>query len=171
MNGIWLLFLLGRLSMFTGWRDLVLGFTNRGKKEFVSADARLDDYKRDTRSYEMLSRDCGKTMDDVVTPSAGTPISPLARPHLRSPSPVATKEYPFSYSSESNDGRRTPDYFGHTVRYHTPARSFSSPRPPQSTSWDARETYAAAGAARHVSPHGSPENNDPYMNPLAMNQI
>lgn len=172
MNGIWLLVLLGRVSMLTAWRDLAFSF-GRNKKEFVSADARLDDYKRDTRSYEMLSRDCGKTMDDVVTPTAGTPISPLARTHIRSPSPVASKEYAFNYSnSDSNDGRRTPDYFGHTVRYNTPARSFSSPRPPQqqhSGGWDARETYAAPARTRNAS--RSPEPNDPYVNPLAMNQI
>ncbi len=54
MNGIWLLFLLGRWSMVQGWVDLVR--PNR-PREFVSVDARLDDLKKDTRSYEMLSRD------------------------------------------------------------------------------------------------------------------
>lgn len=162
MNGIWLLFLLGRFSMFTGWVDFFGKFVNREKKEFVSADARLDDMKRDTRSYEMLSRDSGKTLDDVVTPSVGTPISPLARAYMASPS--ASNDLPFHYNGDGKEGRRTPDYFGNTVRYHTPARSFSSPRPPQTVTWDSRETYA------QPERYGSPENRD-YVNPLGMNQI
>ncbi|KAK1769536.1 hypothetical protein QBC33DRAFT_576725 [Phialemonium atrogriseum] len=162
MNGIWLLFLLGRFSMFTGWADFFGKFVNREKKEFVSADARLDDMKRDTRSYEMLSRDSGKTLDDVVTPSVGTPISPLARAYMASP--PASNDLPFHYNGDGKEGRRTPDYFGNTVRYHTPARSFSSPRPPQTVTWDSRETYA------QPERYGSPENRD-YVNPLGMNQI
>ncbi|KAK4042428.1 hypothetical protein C8A01DRAFT_33500 [Parachaetomium inaequale] len=159
MNGIWLLILLGRWSMVTGWRDLFTSVPNRSQREFVSVDARLDDLKKDTRSYEMLSRDTGKTMDDSVTPSVVTPISPT---HARSPtgSPVN-----HDYMQMPNpDGRRTPDYFGNTARYHTPARSFSSPRPPQQTvTWDARETYA-----RPTSPY---TQQDRYVNPLGMNRI
>lgn len=148
MNGIWLLFLLGRWSMVTAWMDLAKNLGSSRKREFVSVDARLDDLKKDTRSYEMLSRDSGKTMDDVVTPSVVTPASPTA--------PRSPPAYP--------TGRRTPDYFGHTARYHTPARSFSSPRPPQgpgSASWDSRETYAR------------PTNYESYddINPLGMNRI
>ncbi|GAB1310080.1 Frizzled/smoothened-like sans CRD protein B [Madurella fahalii] len=156
MNGIWLAFFLGRWSMITGWRDLLISVPNRSKREFVSVDARLDDFKKDTRSYEMLSRDSGKTMDDSVTPSLVTPISPT---YARSPvgSPIHHDYIP------NNEGRRTPDYFGQTARYHTPARSFSSPRPPQTVTWDARETYA-----RGQSPY--PEE-DRYVNPLGMNRI
>jgi len=156
MNGLWLLFLLGRWSMVTGWRDLCTSVPNRNKREFVSVDARLDDLKKDTRSYEMLSRDTGKTMDESVTPSVVTPISPT---HARSPagSPVNNDYMP------NSDGRRTPDYFGNTARYHTPARSFSSPRPPQTVHWDARETYA-----RPTSPYSQ---QDRYVNPLGMNRI
>jgi len=153
MNGIWLALLLGRWSMVTGWRDLLVGFfSDRSKREFVSVDARLDDLKKETRSYEMLSRDSGKTMDESVTPSVVTPVSPTARLPMRSPSPNG--------DSGNNDGRRTPDYFGHTARYHAPVRSFSSPRPPQTVTWDARETYA-----RPV------QNQDDYVNPLGLNRI
>jgi hypothetical protein len=184
MNGIWLLLLLGRWTMVTGWRDLFTSSPNRNKREFVSVDARLDDLKKDTRSYEMLSRDTGKTMDDSVTPSVVTPISPT---HARSPvgSPIS-HDY---MNMANNDGRRTPDYFGNTARYHTPARSFSSPRPPQTVTWDARETYARATSPpphgqqqRTASPYGqqqqqrttSPygqQQQDRYVNPLGMNRI
>lgn len=157
MNGIWLTFFLGRWSMITGWRDLFISVPNRSKREFVSVDARLDDYKKDTRSYEMLSRDSGKTMDHSVTPSLVTPVSPT---HARSPVGSPTQH---DYTS-NNDGRRTPDYFGHTARYHTPARSFSSPRPPQTVTWDARETYARGQSPPYP-------DQDRYVNPLGMNRI
>ncbi len=146
MNGIWLLFLLGRWSMVTGWIDLAVSATRPNKREFVSVDARLDDLKKGTRSYEMLSRDSGKTMDDVVTPSVVSPISPFAKS-------------PASPSS----GRRTPDYFGQAAaRYHVPARSFSSPKPPQTASWSTRETYSRSSDL---------EKADDSMHPLGMNQI
>ncbi|GKT55380.1 G-protein coupled receptor [Colletotrichum tofieldiae] len=116
MNGIWLLFLLGRWAMVLGWVDLFSSCRGRNKKEFVSVDARYD-VKKDTRAYEMLSRDSSAVV---------TPISPVK-------SPVASP----------NSGRRTPDYFGQTARYQPPMRSFSSPRPPQTPpTWDARATYA-----------------------------
>jgi len=140
--------------MVTGWRDLIMGFSDRSKREFVSVDARLDDLKKDTRSYEMLSRDSGKTMDDSVTPSVVTPVSPTAKLPLRSPTSTNRD------SGTTNDGRRTPDYFGHTARYHAPVRSFSSPRPPQTVTWDARETYA-----------NPPSAQGNYVNPLGMNRI
>jgi hypothetical protein len=145
--------------MVTGWRDLLLGpYADRNKKEFVSVDARLDDLKKDTRSYEMLSRDdSGKTMDEAVTPSVVSPVSPMAKLPLRSPSSLKRDS---GRDSATNDGRRTPDYFGHTARYHTPVRSFSSPRPPQTVTWDARQTYARPG-----------QNPDEYVNPLALNRI
>ncbi|KAK4251247.1 hypothetical protein C7999DRAFT_37856 [Corynascus novoguineensis] len=162
MNGIWLLLLLGRWSMFTGWRDMLTSVPSRNQREFVSVDARLDDLKKDTRSYEMLSRDTGKTMDDSVTPSVVTPISPT---HARS-----TTGSPINHDyvqMPNTDGRRTPDYFGNTARYHAPARSFSSPRAPQTTvTWDARETYA-----RPTSPYTQQQQQDRYMNPLGMNRI
>ncbi|KAK4097519.1 hypothetical protein N658DRAFT_433790 [Parathielavia hyrcaniae] len=157
MNGIWCILLLGRWSMVTGWLDMCTSASNRNKREFVSVDARLDDLKKDTRSYEMLSRDTGKTMDDSVTPSAVTPISPT---HARLTGSPVNHEY---MHMPNSDGRRTPDYFGNTARYHTPARSFSSPRPPQTVHWDSTETHA-----RSPSPF-SQEGR--YVNPLGMNRI
>ncbi|KAK8088921.1 hypothetical protein PG997_003882 [Apiospora hydei] len=111
MNGIWLLFLLGRWSMVTGWLE-TFGMTGgtRAKKEFVSMDARVD-LKSDPRSYEMLSHDSGKDAEAGLTPisPAMSPMSPQNRRH-------------------------TPDYFGPgatSTRYQPHSRSFSSPRPPQ----------------------------------------
>lgn len=127
--------------MVTGWIDMFRKGPER--KEFVSVDARLDDLKKDPRSYEMLSRDTGKNMeDDVVTPPAVSPLASAMRSQPMSPS-----------------GRRTPDYFGQTARYHTPARSFSSPRPPQQVSWE-NQTYARGDG-----------NDYDHMNPLGMNRI
>ncbi|KAG5929011.1 hypothetical protein E4U42_007438 [Claviceps africana] len=105
LNGILLIFLLGRISMITAWYELLRSMLcrNNRQREFVSVDARYEDKKdpRHSRSYEMLSRGSSA----VVTPL------PLAR------SPTS--------------GQRTPDFFGRTARYHAPAKSFSSPRPPQ----------------------------------------
>lgn len=138
MNGIWLALFLGRWSMFTGWHELLFGsFSERNKKEFVSVDARLDDLKKDTL----------------------TPVSPMAKLPLRSPSSLPHD----SRRDSSNDGRRTPDYFGQTARYHAPVRSFSNPRPPQqhpTVTWDARQTYARPKQAE-----------DEYVNPLGLNRI
>ncbi|KAK3935988.1 hypothetical protein QBC46DRAFT_346039 [Diplogelasinospora grovesii] len=171
INGVWLLFLLGRWSMVTGWRDMIMTVPSRNKREFVSVDARLDDLKKDTRSYEMLSRDSGmKTMDDQsVTPSVVTPLSPTVKSSFRSPSVNRDYSFPASPASPTNheSGRRTPDYFGNTARYHAPARSFSSPRPPQTVTWDARETYARSKA----TPPYPEEDDTGYVNPLGMNRI
>jgi len=142
--------------MVTGWYELV---TRRGparaKREFVSVDARLDDLKKDTRSYEMLSRDTGKTMDDIVTPSAVSPVYPIGK------TPIVPS------------GRRTPDYFGQTARYHTPARSFSSPRPPQNVTWNAQDAYISRSPPPPTERYAGSPPNGQYedMNPLGMNRI
>lgn len=176
MNGFWLTLLLGRWSMVTGWVELLMNVPGRNKREFVSVDARLDDLKKDTRSYEMLSRDSGKTMDDVVTPSVVTPLSPVAaKSSMRSP--TASRDYTNYYNNliqQENrlggniDGRRTPDYFGQTARYHTPTRSFSTPRPPQTVTWDPTENHAAP--AERVDGEGE-HDSSAYVNPLAMNRF
>jgi hypothetical protein len=133
---------------------------NQGKREFVSVDARLDDLKNQTRSYEMLSRDSGKTMDDLVTPSTVSPLSPVAaKSSLRSPSRSTADHGAYKF-----DGRQTPDYFGSTARYHTPMRSFSSPKPPQTVTWDMNQF------TKPTQPHQDSEHDD-YMNPLGMNRI
>jgi len=107
-NGIWLLLLMGRLSMFTGWYDLIKGLV-RPNREFVSVDARV--FAKDARSYEVLAsggQDNRTKTPDVLL----TPISPAAR-----------------------HGRETPDYFGREARYQKPTTSFSSPRAPQGGAW------------------------------------
>ena len=189
--------------MVTGWRDLLMTVPHRNKREFVSVDARMDDLKKDTRSYEMLSRETsGKTMDDSVTPSAVTPISPTYNAYnaynMRSPiggnggggyrSPSLNRNAPGGTASPgprnnqhdtaTHSGRRTPDYFGSTARYHAPTRSFSSPRPPQSppptVTWDARDTYARASPLPEESPYGQGQGGGygQYgQQPLGMNRI
>lgn len=120
MNGVWLLFFLARSTMWRGWIDLIKSFRSKKRvnnNDFVSTDARYDT-KQDNRAYEMLSKDSSTVV---------TPIDAVKLPVI------------------SDEGRRTPDYFGQTARYHAPARSFSNPRPPRSSpapTWDATATYA-----------------------------
>lgn len=169
-NGIWLVILLGRWSMVTGWGELLhlTKTPDRAKREFISVDARVDDLKKDTRSYEMLSRDQdGKTVDDVVTPGTVSPTSPVnARSHngFESPFPQEPTSPPPSMSMPG--GRRTPDYFGNTARYHAPVRSFSSPRPPPS-----QVQWSEGGD--NESRRSPPPPRSPYddRNPLGMNRI
>lgn len=143
MNGIWLLLLLGRWSMVTGWLDLFGSYTGtRTKKEFVSVDARMD-IKQDPRSYEMLSRDSGKT-DTMLTPISST-MSPTSR-----------------------GGRQTPDYFGQTARYQPHQRSFSSPRPPQQLQWETTQEYQDSYPLPSMPAQSHEYEN---MNPLGMNRI
>ena len=98
------------------------------------------DIKNDPRSYEMLSKDSSA----VVTPLDT----------VRSP----------------QSGRKTPDYFGQTARYHAPTRSYSSPRPPpQVSSWDPKETFASANGYEGTSPSSPKGFAD--MNPLGMNRV
>ncbi|CAH0049593.1 unnamed protein product [Clonostachys solani] len=114
LNGVWLLFLLGRWSMMVGWYEL-LGLPKRAKNEFVSADARYED-RKEIRSYEMLSKDRSLEV---------TAMSPVT-----SPPPVGQ--------------RYTPDYFPETARYNynAPMQSFSNPRPPSRPPWDPSTSYA-----------------------------
>ncbi|KAF4992594.1 hypothetical protein FGRMN_7079 [Fusarium graminum] len=121
------------LVLFLGRWAMLQGWFDLVKKPFVREKKEFvsvdarADVKNHTRSYEMLSRDSS---------TAVTPISPVKFPE---------------------SGRRTPDYFGQTARYHTPARSFSSPRPPMTSANDPEELY----------PHPI---YDKEMNPLGMNR-
>jgi len=146
LNGVWLMLLLGRWSMFTGWAELFRHLFRGRKKEFVSVDARYD-MKKEQRSYEMLSRDSSAVV---------TPLSPA----VKSP-------------ASPSSGMRTPDYFGRTARYNPPPRSFSNPRPPQSpppgvappppmNGWDSSRMYTRSPP----QPNGFED-----MNPLGMNRI
>lgn len=101
--------------MFTGWYDMLMG-KMKPNNEFVSADVRAF---KDPSSYEMLSRDNGKTPEPFAA-QAITPLSPTQK-----------------------SGRETPDYFGREARYKSPARSFSGPKPPQgSQAWDPKASQA-----------------------------
>lgn len=200
MNGLWLLILLGRWSMVTGWIELVTRKPiGTGKREFVSVDALGGPYdlkmNTDPRSYEMLSRD----KDDVmVTPDTVRegPIYPPIRSYLASSAaatPQASDQYQQSPDLTSDGGRRTPDYFGsqHAMRtYQPPVRSFSSPRPPtrdgqtsqvsSSGGWDAPSTNASRPYSPPTThyynhhPQQQPQQHyeeDEGMNPLGMNRI
>ena len=89
MNGLWLLLLLGRWSMVTGWIGYFSSIGGqRQNKEFVSVDAR-GDVKGDSRSYEMLRHSKGESVSLATVEPAKTYGSP-----------------------DPEDGRQTPDYFG-----------------------------------------------------------
>jgi len=162
MNGIWCLLLLGRMSMVTGWYEMIRGKVKPGDNEFVSVD--VTRYKDPTGSYEMLSRDrdVGKTPEPLITPAGVTPLSPVRSPPGRS-------------------GRATPDYFGREARYKSPSRSFSAPKPPQGTaSWDSKTgNHQSIEAWNSMDSHASPqyahspqyEYPRTYMDPLNMNKI
>ncbi|CAG8954068.1 hypothetical protein HYFRA_00009169 [Hymenoscyphus fraxineus] len=137
LNGIWCLFLLGRISMFTGWLELL---RPQPDVEFVSVDVRQ--FKNTPDSYEMLSKDRDMSKDAELdqqpyhkaysSPAPSNVVSPISPV-----SPAVTKS-----------GRETPDYFGREARYKSPSRSFSSPVPPlgvarsQTESWDSTSTHA-----------------------------
>ncbi|KAI1172512.1 hypothetical protein F4777DRAFT_509091 [Nemania sp. FL0916] len=149
MNGLWLLLILSRWSMVTGWYEWFAGFGGRQNKEFVSVDARME-LKNDPRSYEMLDRDSTAKNETILTPSSAmSPLSP---------------------------GRKTPDYFGRSAPYRPHQRSFSSPRAPHNVHFDmvdAYNSYPEPPAPTHTSPSASPQGYPDYgnMNPLGMNRI
>lgn len=149
MNGFWLLALLGRWSMVTGWIELLTRRPLGTKREFVSVDALGGPYDlkmNDPRSYEMLGRD----KDGIITPDTvrDGPVYPPLRSYLaasndmaspgldQTPDPADPTDPTTRDATGSPSGRRTPDYFGpaasfgQAARYNPPQRSFSSPRPP-----------------------------------------
>ncbi len=153
MNGLWLLLILGRWSMVTGWVEWFATLGGRRKREFVSVDARMD--LKNDRSYEMLDRDSTAKNETILTPSSA----------MSSTSPVSP-------------GRRTPDYFGRTTPYMPHQRSFSSPRAPQNVRFEMMDAqsspYSEPPPATHVpSPATSPQGYPGYsgINPLGMNRI
>ncbi|TWU74500.1 hypothetical protein ED733_005463 [Metarhizium rileyi] len=86
LNGIWLLFLLGRISMFAGWCELFVSHLPKScrQKEFVSVDACYETKKqpRISRSYEMLSRDSSLVTAQYHVPprSFSSPRAPQTAP-------------------------------------------------------------------------------------------
>jgi hypothetical protein len=116
-NGIWLLLLMGRFSMFASWYQLVMSKL-RPNREFVSVDAARGPGPRDIRTYEMLSSS-GKNPPTKTPDVLLTDISPAAR-----------------------NGCGTPDYFGREAKYQNPTHSFSSPKLPQGRQWSPSATHA-----------------------------
>ncbi|KAI1162226.1 hypothetical protein F5B18DRAFT_662564 [Nemania serpens] len=151
MNGLWLLLILGRWSMVSGWIEWFASLGGHRTKEFVSVDARMD-LKNDPRSYEMLDRDSTAKNETILTPnSAMSPVSP---------------------------GRKTPDYFGQAAPYQPHQRSFSSPRAPQAVRFEMVDAYQSypepplpthAASTTTTSPQGHSGHGS--MNPLGMNRI
>jgi len=151
MNGLWLLLLLGRWSMVTGWIELFASLGGRRNKEFVSVDARID-LKNDPRTYEMLDRDSTAKNEDLLTPS--------------------------SAMSPTSQGRKTPDYFGQTgpyQSYHPHQRSFSTPRAPQNVHFEMMntQTYPQSPDPAYTAHTHSQAYSEDYgdMNPLGMNRV
>ncbi|KAK5624460.1 hypothetical protein RRF57_000176 [Xylaria bambusicola] len=154
MNGLWLLLILGRWSMVTGWFEWFAKMAGRKQKEFVSVDARMD-LKNDPRSYEMLDRDLtGKDETSLTPNSAMSPTSP------------------------ASPGRKTPDYFGRNTPYKPHQRSFSSPRVPQNVRFEMMDAYQSSYPSPPAPTHAPPPatSSQGYtgyggMNPLGMNRI
>jgi len=145
INGIWLLCLLGRVSMFTGWYELLMGKV-KPNHEFVSAD--VGRFK-DPGSYEMLGRAADKTPE---------PFSPVGIATPQSPPPAKS-------------GRETPDYFGREARYKSPSRSFSAPKPPPLSSSPPPPQPQPFGNAWDTGRSRAPPQTPYYMDPLSMNKI
>ncbi|KFY47193.1 hypothetical protein V494_00102 [Pseudogymnoascus sp. VKM F-4513 (FW-928)] len=132
-NGIWLLLLMSRLSMYTGWYDLVTSRT-KPNGEFISADAARA-YSKDPSTYEMLASN-GRDVDYPSKPDL--PLTQL--------SPAVT-------SPTGRSGRQTPDYFGREAKYQNPTHSFSSPRPPPGgRDWNSASTHAPSAHKPHIDP-------------------
>ncbi|OAA68486.1 GPCR, family 2, secretin-like protein [Niveomyces insectorum RCEF 264] len=165
MNGFWLLFLLGRWSMVQGWVDLLTpASAASSKREFVSVDARLDDLKKDTRSYEMLSRDASSSMlgaqgpmmkgDDLITSFSSTTgvASPAATAAMSPTSPGG---------AGGAGGRMTPLSPGGSIRSPTPLMDLQS----ASAIGAARESgtgYGNSGYAASHSRYGSHGSHGRY---------
>ncbi|EFX03925.1 hypothetical protein CMQ_853 [Grosmannia clavigera kw1407] len=142
MNGLWLVVLLGRWSIVTGWAELFRPAAYQNKqREFVSVDARLDDLKKDTHS---------------PTPLVGMgALASLGEEGSSAATASARVERSTSITGGSS-GRRTPDYFNRAARYNAPSRSSSNSRPLNtslsSIRWDAQETFAPSRTARSPPP-------------------
>jgi len=71
MNGIWLLCLLGRWSMVTGWVEIFgIGMPTGVRAESASVEACMN--SRDHRGHEMLSCDSKEEGESRLTPVSPT---------------------------------------------------------------------------------------------------
>jgi hypothetical protein len=163
LNGIWLLFLLGRLSMITGWFELITKPFRPQKKEFVSVDARRDNGKTLAGPYEMIdSKELYRGPDDdVLSPIPPAVMSPQAGRRTPDYFGQPTQYQASAYHAPASEAVRYEQPVGETAQYHAPARSFSRTRPPQQSSenWDPQSTWAPSTVASREK------------NPLAMNRI
>ncbi|KAI1433633.1 hypothetical protein GGR50DRAFT_476484 [Xylaria sp. CBS 124048] len=123
INGLWLLLILGRWSMATGWMEFFAALGTRRDPEFGPMDPHVD-FKNDPRSYEMLDRDTAKNEAMVPPGSAMSHISPI---------------------------RQTPNSFGgHSQPVFQHRRSISSPRAAQNVRFDMVNTYPETPAAAYA---------------------
>lgn len=130
--GVWLLLLLGRVSMLSGWYDLAKSHLRRDK-EFVSVDARA--FNKEVRSYEMLA--CSGKDSGLKN------LEPYSAPVISPPPAIGA----------GADGRQTPDYFEPNI-YQYPAVSLSSPTSPTLPSSLRRvsDPYASYAAQYRLNP-------------------
>lgn len=109
LNGVWLLLLLGRMSMFKGWVELLMSLPSKRKNEFVSVDARLD-VKNDPRSYEMLSKGQNSVVtppDTVRSPDAGRRTPDYFRQAAQYHSPTRSISSPMPHQVSAWDPEAT----------------------------------------------------------------
>ncbi|KFY76837.1 hypothetical protein V499_03615 [Pseudogymnoascus sp. VKM F-103] len=130
-NGIWLLLLMSRVSMFTGWYYLAKPEA-KPSVEFISADSARA-YSKDPRTYEMLASN-GRDVDNPLRPDLSV-----------------TTLTPAVISLTGRSGRQMPDYFSCEAKYQSPTHSFSSLRPPPGgRDWNAAATHAPSAHRGHV---------------------
>ncbi|KAL8848428.1 MAG: hypothetical protein Q9221_006535 [Calogaya cf. arnoldii] len=131
LNGIWTLLFLGRASMIPAWVELIQKRFAR-KHDFVSVDARR--FSATGRPYEVINS---------PPQSAYTPKAPQAA--VTSPSIDGDTIAVLSPQSQT-------DYFNRDAKYVSPTMSFSTPRPPSSGRYQAREWDPVNTYARPWSP-------------------
>ncbi|KKA29166.1 hypothetical protein TD95_003705 [Thielaviopsis punctulata] len=119
---------------------------NSSRGAFIAVDT-----KSPISPFTDTSSPGGQFNGKMPSPYVDSPISPA---DMRRSDALAA-------SPSVEDGRRTPDYFGTTARYHAPSGSFSSPNAPRSPppAWSPE-----SGAARSPRHEGD-------LNPLGMNRI
>ncbi|PHH67982.1 hypothetical protein CDD82_944 [Ophiocordyceps australis] len=97
LNGIWLLFLLGRWSMVIGWKDVLMRAAHAKQDELESAEARYES-KRGSPSYELLSKG-SSTVASPLSPMKPSPVGPrasdyFAQSRAKMPLPLTRPQVP-----------------------------------------------------------------------------
>lgn len=155
MNGIWLLFLLGRWSMVTGWIEKFSPSDSvRAQKEFVSVDARID-LKTDQRSYEIATKSPASPRSGRQTPDYFGPAAARYQPHARSfSSPRPPQQNHVNWEGEEEE---MPPSSVYETAYNTPYQAAYQPSPP------------SRSASRTLSQ--SRQMPDGYVDPLGLNRL